>query len=87
MSTWLAIGEDEGNGDKNGENTRTKPQPLVYLAGLDFSRTKWGLIFAGPVILGSLGVTIGLRMQSDRDPDTREIVKKVMNLTKELFSD
>ena len=82
LSTWQAIGEGEGNAERNGEgktNHRSKPHPFVFLAGLDFSRTRWGVIFGGPVILGSLAVSVGLRLRTDRDedPHTREVVKKV----------
>ena len=60
LSTWQAIGEeDEENAGEGGKtNHRSKPQPFVFLAGLDFSRTRWGLIFGGPVILGSLAVSV-----------------------------
>jgi len=82
LSTWQAIGEDEGNAGRNVEgktNHRSKPHPFVFLAGLDFSRTRWGVIFGGPVILGSLAVSVGLRLRPDRDedPHTREVVKKI----------
>ena len=81
LSTWQAIGEeDEENAGEGGKtNHRSKPQPFVFLAGLDFSRTRWGLIFGGPVILGSLAVSVGLRLRTNRDedPHTREVVKKV----------
>ena len=82
LSTWQAIGEDENPGQGNGKaNHRAKPKPIVFLAGLDFSRTRWGLVFGGPVILGSLAVSVGLRLQTDEDEDeaahTREVVKKV----------
>ena len=85
LSTWQAIGEDGANADRdaNGKtNHRSKPQPFVFLAGLDFSRTRWGVIFGGPVVLGSLAVSVGLRLHTDgdEDPHTREIVKKVCQL-------
>ena len=80
LSTWQAIGADEENSGEGGKkNHRSKPQPFVFLAGLDFSRTRWGLIFGGPIILGSLAVSVGLRLRTDRDedPHTREVVKKI----------
>ena len=42
--------------------------------------TRWGVIFGGPIVLGSLAVSVGLRLVStdgDQDPHTREVVKKV----------
>ena len=41
---------------------------------------RWGVIFGGPIVLGSLAVSVGLRLVStdgDQDPHTREVVKKV----------
>ena len=108
MSMWQAIGEDADSHPGGKKNFRSKPQPIVFLAGLDFSHTRcsypligphhrhhiigiliinttainarWGVIFGGPIVLGSLAVSVGLRLVStdgDQDPHTREVVKKV----------
>ena len=56
-----------------------KPRPLLYLAGLDFGSTRIGAIVAAPIILGSLGTSIYLRLRPnvDCDHETREVTKKV----------
>merc|ERR1711962_784442 len=80
MSMWQAIGEDADSHPDGKKNFRSKPQPIVFLAGLDFSHTRWGVIFGGPIVLGSLAVSVGLRLVStdgDQDPHTREVVKKI----------
>ena len=77
VSTWRAIAKLEGN-DK-GEKSLTKPQPLLYFSGLDFGSTRIGILVAGPIILGSLGTSVFLRLRPDRDCDheTREVTTKV----------
>ena len=56
-----------------------KPRPLLFLAGLDFGSSRIGTFVAAPIILGSLGTSIYLRLRPDRDCDheTREVTKKV----------
>ena len=56
-----------------------KPRPLLYLAGLDFGSSRIGTIVAAPIILGSLGTSIYLRLRPnvDCDHETREVTKKV----------
>ena len=56
-----------------------KPRPLLYLAGLDFGSSRIGAILATPIILGSLGTSIYLRLRPNEycDHETREVTKKV----------
>ena len=56
-----------------------KPRPLLYLAGLDFGSSRIGTLVAAPIILGSLGTSIYLRLRPERecDHETREVTKKV----------
>ena len=65
--------------DQEGERGLAKPRPLLYLAGLDFGSSRIGALVAAPIILGSLGTSVYLRLRPDRDCDhaTREVTKKV----------
>ena len=51
----------------------------MYLSGLNFDRTRMGTIAAAPIILGSLGTSIYLRLRDNKECDhwTREVAKKV----------
>ena len=74
LNTWRAIGDPEHKDRKS----RTNPHPISYLAGLDFSRTRWGAIWGFPIILVSAAVSAGLRIaQANEDCPVREVVKKV----------
>ena len=82
LNTWRAIGDPELKDKKS----RTSPHPLSYLAGLDFSRTRWGAIWGFPIILLSAAVSAGLRIaQANEDCEVREIVKKVRSSHKKRF--
>ena len=82
VSTWRAIAKvDEER--RKGETSLVKPRPFRYFTGLDFGNTHIGILVAAPIILGSLGTSIFLRLRPDRDCDheTREVTKKVMDLS------
>ena len=76
LSTWRAIAKLE---DVKEETGLVKPRPLLYLAGLDFGSSRIGTLVAAPIILGSLGTSIYLRLRPERecDHETREVTKKV----------
>ena len=48
MSMWQAIGDDADSHPDGKKNFRSKPQPIVFLAGLDFSHTRWSYPLIGP---------------------------------------
>ena len=52
---------------------------MLYLAGLNFGSSHIGALAAVPIILGSLGTSIYLRLRPDRDcnHEAREVTKKV----------
>jgi hypothetical protein len=76
VSTWRAIAKLE---DAEGETGLVKPRPLLYLAGLDFGSSRIGTLVAAPIILGSLGTSIYLRLRTNKecDHETREVTKKI----------
>ena len=61
---------------------------MLYLAGLDFGSSHIGTLVAVPIILGSLGTSVYLRVRkaTECDHDTREVTKKVRLLKLRLIN-